>query len=1274
MRTALLALALLLAVFHRPLLHALIRTVALKIAAHGHIRLGFEIEGPVFTHLILKNVRAEPLPGGLSPVETIRIERVRLDYSLARLARRGSREFLKNCEIKNANVVLRPTGEPQGPRHPFSVAGVLRDFFTSPMLMSDRASIENATFVVRGPEGDLVLRGLNALLDPAKPGWLRLDRLQIPNGRAWEKIDATTSFTRPHLILRGLALDERVRFERIDLNAPSDAAKKWRLEADAKFFGGEGACSLMFDDHGKAPRAEVRGSAKNFSLEELSRYFKLRTEFAGTVRDLLVEASGDPDVPATWSGGVRASAEPLVVGKWKLDRGTATVEAREGIARLRAAEFVLGENKLLGQASVPLPQRLQDFAAARIDGGAHLSAPKLPQIADTLTGGAIEADTKFNLHGKKFTATVTASASDWASSKFTFRMAGATLQFTKFFDSQQKQTTFFDGLEGELEGSFKELRVGDYAADSGAVKAGMRGPRLHVGQLEIARAGNTIEAHGDCDLPRDPKAWAAGFFDAEFSIHAPRVTAFNAEPKLTGLNGHLDAEGHVTHRETYEGAISATGSDLVFQELSAEKLNVRIGIEKSVATVQACDLTINATDHVAAHGRITLDKPFDYDGTLGAHVKNLAIFQPLLRVSGNREPLTGSLAFDWSGRGTAAPPAHVGEIKLDIRKARYGAIEITGAKLGGSYLPEAAEFPDLHIVSNEGAFDGSLEILEGKLRLHDMKFQRGSESLTGYVILPIDLTKLGGPGLFPLDQRIAAVVNATSLNIEKVVGSFGKQSPVTGTVTANLFAGGTLTEPTGHLKLAARNLKSKAQPKIEPTDIDLNLHFSQNELTLAATAKQRQLQPIDARGKMQFDIRKTITARQIDPQTPLDLKINLPKSQAAALAQFAPIIRYVEGQMAFDARLAGTIAKPQLSGAVTLDLPAVRLRDPSMPAVNGFKIDLRFTEARLSVERFNGEVSGGPFSLAGKIGFEKLDTPTLDLRFRSQNLLIARNESLTVRADSDLKIAGPFNAASVTGNAALTKSRFVRDVEILPIELPGRPAPKPRQTEAGFSLKPPFADWKFDVAIKTKDPFLIRGNLTNGSGAADLKLGGTGSAPTLDGMVRLDNLVAALPFSKLEISRGFAYFSADEPFEPKLDIQGSSSIRDYNISVYIFGTASQPQTILSSEPPLPQDEIVSLLATGTTRKELTGSGDVLAGRAAVLAFQELYRKVFKRKPTGNNDSFMGRFALDMGAVDPRTGKQEISTRFKLGENFYLIGDVDVQGDVRGQVKYLMRFR
>jgi autotransporter translocation and assembly factor TamB len=160
----------------------------------------------------------------------------------------------------------------------------------------------------------------------------------------------------------------------------------------------------------------------------------------------------------------------------------------------------------------------------------------------------------------------------------------------------------------------------------------------------------------------------------------------------------------------------------------------------------------------------------------------------------------------------------------------------------------------------------------------------------------------------------------------------------------------------------------------------------------------------------------------------------------------------------------------------------------------------------------------------------------------------------------------------------------------------------------------------------------------------------------------------------MEITQGFLNFDPSDSFNPKLDLQGISLIRDYTIHVYVYGTALAPEAVFTSEPPLPQEEIISLLATGTTREELLGGNNVLAGRAAMLLVQQLYRKVFKKGETAQSGSVFDRLQLDVGNVDPRTGQQTASARFKLNEKFVLIGDLAVGGDFRGIVKYLIRFK
>jgi hypothetical protein len=293
---------------------------------------------------------------------------------------------------------------------------------------------------------------------------------------------------------------------------------------------------------------------------------------------------------------------------------------------------------------------------------------------------------------------------------------------------------------------------------------------------------------------------------------------------------------------------------------------------------------------------------------------------------------------------------------------------------------------------------------------------------------------------------------------------------------------------------------------------------------------------------------------------------------------------------------------------------------------------------------------------------------------KAQSVLVARNGSLTARADADVKVVGPLKNATVTGNVALTNSSLLKNIDLIPIGLPGRPAPQPSD-RPDFSIpQPPIRDWKFDVAVKTKDPFLIRGNLANGGAIVDLHVTGTGLHPELQGVVRLENVEATLPFSRLEITSGVLNFDPSDSFNPKIDLQGTSLIRDYTVHVYVYGTSLSPEAVFTSEPPLPQEEIISLLATGVTRQELVGNNNVLAGRAAMLLVQQLYRRVFKKGEPTKSNSVFDRLQVDVGNVDPRTGQQTATARLKLNEQFVLIGDLGVGGDFRGMVKYLIRFK
>ncbi|HYR59520.1 MAG TPA: translocation/assembly module TamB domain-containing protein, partial [Chthoniobacteraceae bacterium] len=526
--------------------------------------------------------------------------------------------------------------------------------------------------------------------------------------------------------------------------------------------------------------------------------------------------------------------------------------------------------------------------------------------------------------------------------------------------------------------------------------------------------------------------------------------------------------------------------------------------------------------------------------------------------------------------------------------------------------PEFAESKPFHVVAGATSLGGVIEFRESKLRLKDLKFeQAGTPVLTGYLYVPFDPANTKQP--IALDQRIAANINTDKLDVEKLLASFGQPSPISGAFTANLVAGGTLLQPFAHIKVAADRLQAKAARQFDPGTLAMDVHYSNKELTLAATVKQPQIQPLTIKGRAPFDLEATVQNKKLDPNLPIEASAQLPASALAFLPKVVPQIRRADGTAALDVRVAGTVEKPVFSGGAAVELKGARMTDENIPPIGAFHAKLGFAEDKLNFQTFEGEIGGGKFKLGGTVDVADFNNPAFALRLESNEVLLKRDDAITIRADTDVKLDGPLAAATVSGTAFIVRSRFFREIDILPIALPGKPKPVPKVAQTGPSVvsisQAPFRDWKFDIDIKTreKDPFLIRGNLANGAVSLALKFAGTGLAPYLEGTAKIDEFTATLPFSKLSITSGFLAFTKDQPFEPSMEFQAESHVRDYLVHAFIYGKTADPQVQLNSEPPLPHADIVSLLATGTTTSELGGRADALASRAAMLAVKELYQ-------------------------------------------------------------------
>jgi hypothetical protein len=1274
---ALLALLALVLIFHRPILFRIARSYADGYAAKANLKIDCTLEGSIFTSVAIRKLHVSPI--GPTIVESIDVDYIRADYSLWDWMRQGPTELLKNAEVRTARIVLDPAKASLKPKIPPPDERLrLFPVFPEQLLISDVSLLVRSTT----EKPDFVLEHFTLGLDLKNPGELHAAILQIPNADAWRNISATTSYTNKNLVISGLKLDEQNQIRLIAFDASHIAARSLEVVLDASLAGGTVAGSLGLRETADSLNTKLRLVAENVSLDTLRGYLGRPPEFlAGDVQRLAIEADGTIDAPRTWTGSLQAQINNLRQENLFFDRVAVNATARDGVATVDSGEATNGLNKIGFKGTTKLPNHIREFGRY---GASFEFSGSLPDLQSLTARFAQPISGVANITGTaEIKDAVLRADLAFSGGPFAYGDTGAaqvtgTVKASKQMPPTNERKMYYTDLRSQIHIEMTDGHTGENLFDSAVADITSDGPNVGVERFVAVRKENTFTASGTYVLPDDLaqlRTQPAGF---TISLGAIELGDYWPVDSPNRITGPVQVSGEVkTTNGKADGQLSIYGSNLKFRNMTIPEVSAQVVIVRNVVYLNDFTAKLNERDYIAGHGEFSLDKPWHYSGVLSANVADLARLKPILVAMGNNNDIGGSLVIDWQGSGDAAEWKKSGSLKLKLEKGRYANLKALQANIDADYSPEGLNVPTIFLGSDKMSFQAILTAKDSTLEISKVQIDQGqAKYATGYVSLPFIWKNIGtGNPLFPSDGKVLVTFQSENLDLKKLFADLGAPPLGTGLLNVKLDANGTLALIAGRLEVQMRDLHSAEYPKLEPATFDMVAELQNNQLAFNGRLQQTKIQPVLITGNIPFDIPKMIEEKRFNEETPLTAKVQMPRSSVNFLRQFLPGITQLDGDLALDVNINGTIAKPVLSGSGDITINMARFTNATLPSVSGFHSRMTFAGDVLHFEQFNGDLAGGPFSVSGQVTFPKLTEPNLDFQVKAQSVLVARNDTLTARADADVKVVGPLKTATVTGTVALTNSSLLKNVDLIPIGLPGRPAPQPPSDRPDFSVpQPPIRDWKFDVTVKTKDPFLIRGNLASGGAIVDLHVTGTGLRPALQGVVRLEKVEATLPFSRLEISSGLLYFDPSDSFNPKIDLQGTSLIRDYTVHVYVFGTSLAPEAVFSSEPPLPQEEIISLLATGTTREELVGNNNVLAGRAAMLLIQQMYRKIFKKGEGTKTNSVFDKLQVDVGNVDPRTGQQTATARLKLNEQFMLIGDLQVGGDFRGMVKYLIRFK
>jgi translocation and assembly module TamB len=376
----------------------------------------------------------------------------------------------------------------------------------------------------------------------------------------------------------------------------------------------------------------------------------------------------------------------------------------------------------------------------------------------------------------------------------------------------------------------------------------------------------------------------------------------------------------------------------------------------------------------------------------------------------------------------------------------------------------------------------------------------------------------------------------------------------------------------------------------------VNVHLENvGAVHFRSTKETLEIQPITLRGtdtnlqiagSVQFAGKKTVGLRL---NGGLDLRL---------LSGFVPDLD-ARGPAQVNASFEGTLDRPRITGRVHIENASARVADfpAGLSAVQG---DLVFDATRLYLENVSAESGGGTLHLSGSVNYA--ESPLrYDITMRTDRGRIRYPEGMSWLLGGSLRLTGTPTAAVLSGRVTIERVTLTQGVEVAGMLVSVKEGISGPSTSSAF-----LRNLQFDVEALSSPDARMEWPGAQLQAEANLRVRGTWEHPIILGHIHILSGELHFAGNRYRVSRGDLNFSNPFRLDPVLNVEATTTIQQYEITLNFNGPASKLTLAYRSDPPLPANDIVTLLALGQTTSEATArsggtSQSGTAGASAILS-------------------------------------------------------------------------
>lgn len=304
----------------------------------------------------------------------------------------------------------------------------------------------------------------------------------------------------------------------------------------------------------------------------------------------------------------------------------------------------------------------------------------------------------------------------------------------------------------------------------------------------------------------------------------------------------------------------------------------------------------------------------------------------------------------------------------------------------------------------------------------------------------------------------------------------------------------------------------------------------------------------------------------------LDGAVSLP-----LLAEFVPQLE-ATGRAQINALVAGTMAAPRFNGKVHIEGASLRFGD--FPAgLSNVTGDFNFDANRMLFDNVAAETGGGRLAIGGTVSYGEGPLNYV-VTARSDQVRIRYPIGMSWLVGGNLRLSGNDQSATLSGRIVIDRLLMAEGFDL------GALMVSSKEPTAGPSTSSSFLqNLQFDIQADSSADSRMEWAGARLATDASLRLRGTWEHPILLGHIHLLSGEMSFRGNQYTISRGDINFANPFRLDPVLNVEATTTIRQYEVTLDFTGPASRLTLAYRSDPPLPSSDIIELLALGQTGEE-----------------------------------------------------------------------------------------